>query len=319
MYLELEQLLEQLSACTSKILWKYYYKENDLILTEAYPCLSGEGEPENIVIALNQLTTLQQPVHRHESFVINYLCSGCAVIDTAHEQLVMQPGDVYVSQPHTPYSCRAQHSDVPSQLISVFIRKELLYRVFLPLLPDSAMLHFFIQPYSEPYSENYLMIADCAEDEMQRTFLHLLREYIQQPLFYVQLLECTLVTYLGLITRRSVQMNATHRENSLLVQDVLKYISNHCDTVTLQDAARTFNYNTNYFSSLIRRETNQCFSQLVRNCRLQKAQNLLYMSDLPVTKISKLTGYSHPSNFYKVFKSEYGVSPAEFRRTCRPA
>jgi signal transduction histidine kinase/DNA-binding response OmpR family regulator len=54
-------------------------------------------------------------------------------------------------------------------------------------------------------------------------------------------------------------------------------------------------------------------NQLIRQIRLQKAQELLSTTDDTISTISMDCGFSDPSYFAKVFKQEFGVSPQEWR------
>ena len=47
--------------------------------------------------------------------------------------------------------------------------------------------------------------------------------------------------------------------------------------------------------------------------RLEKAAGLLLESDLNVSQIAMLVGYSKPSNFAAAFKKKYGVIPKNYK------
>ena len=49
--------------------------------------------------------------------------------------------------------------------------------------------------------------------------------------------------------------------------------------------------------------------------RLQEAARLIRGGDDPVTKIAYRVGFKDPSHFTRRFKSRFGVSPNEFRRS----
>ena len=52
----------------------------------------------------------------------------------------------------------------------------------------------------------------------------------------------------------------------------------------------------------------------LENLRLEKASGLLSKTKLSVKEISEACGFSHPSHFGKVFRVQFGMPPAEWRR-----
>ena len=58
--------------------------------------------------------------------------------------------------------------------------------------------------------------------------------------------------------------------------------------------------------------TDNSASDLIRNLRLKKAAELLKEGELNVTQISYEIGISSLSNFAKIFKEKYGVTPSEY-------
>jgi AraC-like DNA-binding protein len=53
--------------------------------------------------------------------------------------------------------------------------------------------------------------------------------------------------------------------------------------------------------------------ELIRNTRMQLAAKYLKETELPVSEIAYMTGFSSPSYFTKTFKSFFDQSPTEMR------
>ena len=53
--------------------------------------------------------------------------------------------------------------------------------------------------------------------------------------------------------------------------------------------------------------------QFVRSLKMTKAANLLTTTDQSVSEIANQVGYSNSSNFCRIFKKVYGLTPFEFR------
>ena len=51
----------------------------------------------------------------------------------------------------------------------------------------------------------------------------------------------------------------------------------------------------------------------IRRLRCQEAAQMLKKTDLPIQEISFYVGYPDNNYFVKVFRSEYGVTPTDYR------
>ena len=97
-----------------------------------------------------------------------------------------------------------------------------------------------------------------------------------------------------------------------LSSQIIKYIGENDATVTLQEVATKFSYHPNYISALLKKEIGKSFSQVLLEKRMEHALVLLQGTNLRVDSISRMLGYSSPSNFHKAFKSYYGKTPREY-------
>ncbi len=57
-----------------------------------------------------------------------------------------------------------------------------------------------------------------------------------------------------------------------------------------------------------------CVSQFMIDRKLQHAYELILNSDMSISEISSIAGYSYPQHFSKAFKKHYGKSPSKLRR-----
>ncbi len=100
-------------------------------------------------------------------------------------------------------------------------------------------------------------------------------------------------------------------ENSIVF--ILKYIETHYNTLTLQELADFFNYSEKQLTRILKNYTGQTFSALVQSMRLSRAAELLKQPSIPISEIMETIGYSNTTHFYKIFKSKFGMTPAEYR------
>ena len=103
-------------------------------------------------------------------------------------------------------------------------------------------------------------------------------------------------------------------ERQELLDALLVYIENHLqDRITLADTARRFLVSESSVNQLFRKRMKVSFYRFVTQRRLIAAKVLL-QDGLPAEQISAQVGFGDYSSFYRAFKREYGISPAEYRR-----
>ncbi|WMC94147.1 response regulator transcription factor [Kineothrix sp. MB12-C1] len=100
-----------------------------------------------------------------------------------------------------------------------------------------------------------------------------------------------------------------------LVQTVKDYVDKeYCSNgISLDSVAEHVKKNSAYLSKRFKRETGYNFSDYITQKRMEKSKELLMDPALKIYHIAELTGYADVSNFIKVFRKYYGVSPNEYR------
>jgi two-component system response regulator YesN len=68
-----------------------------------------------------------------------------------------------------------------------------------------------------------------------------------------------------------------------------------------------------YVSNLFKQEAGENFSNYVLRLRMERAVSLLKHKDLKISQIAQEVGYQKPQYFIKLFKSQYGRTPQEFK------
>lgn len=129
------------------------------------------------------------------------------------------------------------------------------------------------------------------------------------------------ILQLGETLASSLAESASHEiyaGASPIVRQVILYIHAHYrENIHLRSAAADAHVNPTYLSTLFKQEMQIAFSAYLNQVRLKQAELLLKTTNLPVTEICINCGFSSPSYFTKLFKSEYGITPKEYRYGCQ--
>lgn len=93
------------------------------------------------------------------------------------------------------------------------------------------------------------------------------------------------------------------------------YISTHyMEQITLNDLASILNLSRTYLSTLFKGEMGISFVNYLINFRLNRAIEIMYEKDLPFSTISEMVGYPNYTQFSKIFKKRYGLSPKQYKK-----
>lgn len=98
---------------------------------------------------------------------------------------------------------------------------------------------------------------------------------------------------------------------------VLDYINHHYqEKLTIETLAQIAHFSAYHFHRIFHSMTGETVNVHIRNLRLSKsAYKLLYCTQLPVVDIALICGFSSQSDFSRSFKSFYGISPTQYRRS----
>lgn len=107
--------------------------------------------------------------------------------------------------------------------------------------------------------------------------------------------------------------NTKTRELARKIRTIVdeEYMSN---SISLEYIAEKVHKNTAYISKIFKDEFECNFSAYVTGKRLEKSRLLLENAELKIYEISQQLGWADVSNYIKVFKKKYGMSPDEYRK-----
>jgi len=88
-----------------------------------------------------------------------------------------------------------------------------------------------------------------------------------------------------------------------MISSICKFIQDNYDSdLSLKSVADKFFLNPTYLSKRFKEKKKISFSRFVEMVRIEKAKELLQMTDMSITDIAQKTGYDDPNYFSRVFK-----------------
>lgn len=99
------------------------------------------------------------------------------------------------------------------------------------------------------------------------------------------------------------------------ITKALLYVAEHMrDDITLHKLSTLSGYNTQYFVRLFRECTGLTPHQYIINYRLKEAIKL-FKTDISLSQIANLTGFSDIKTFSRCFKQHFSLSPSMYRKS----
>ena len=253
-------------------------------------------------------------LHSHDFVEIDFAAEGSFRLhfeDEVHEfregaVCLIAPGskhDIEITDESTVYTFMLRRSTFEATFFSLLSRDDalsLFFRNILQQKQDPNYLMFQLQSVGfcrglteramlecfsvDPYANT------CAVSMMHLIFASFLRDAGDAPQFY-------------------------HYRMGRDFSAILHYIRHHYQTLTLTQLAEQFHYSKPHLCTLIRQNTGVSFTELLKQIRMTRARDYLLNTELPVQDIAEIVGYNSPDHFSRVFRSTYGCSPQEYRKT----
>lgn len=148
---------------------------------------------------------------------------------------------------------------------------------------------------TKPFNVDFLKIS------VKRLILRkeILKDYFASPLSAFDLVEGKL----------------THKEDQGFLQQVLDIINNNLleENMSTQFVAEKLNISTRHLYRKINDICDKSIAEMIKDCKLHVAQNLLLNTKLTIDEIAYKSGFANRATFYKVFAERFNATPKEFR------
>ncbi len=314
----LESAIEKLGNDFDHIDWQYLKVEpgSKREKTQLWP---GNAD-EDVMICVYKGKEFLETFHRQEFFFFNFAYTGdySALSYLSNNRVTIKEGECYIGQPYAGYAIH-DRSDEEKIIVGVLIRTEAFFNTFFHVLSsDKNLFRFFLNPQMDEFSEEYIRLHFEDPESVRKLLDLMIVEYANQREDTQEVLQ-PLTLALLMQVARDYKKTTTQEEKQSLAEQVVTYIGENYDHVTLQGLAKHFNYHPNYLSSLLSKELGKTFSELLLEQRMERAVSLLKGTNLPITEIAAMLGYSNHSNFYKAFREYYHMTPREYIESLKKA
>lgn len=261
------------------------------------------------------------PAHTHNYIEVIYMCRGQLTHIIDGTTIVLKEGELlFLNQHAVQEILPAGKDDIAVNFIilpgffdiafQMMGEEENLLRNFIVgCLCDDTSYHKFL----------YFQVADVLP--VQNLIENMVWTLLNKQLYKRSINQTTmglLLLHLMHYTER-IQMNSDSEEafEQQIAMQVLGYIEEHYREASLTELSEWMGYDIYWLSRMIRRITGRTYKELLQVKRLNQAAFLLQNTNLSVANVCAAVGYDNTSYFHRIFKEYYGITPRDYRMSCK--
>ncbi|MBS4200509.1 helix-turn-helix transcriptional regulator [Bacillus sp. FJAT-49732] len=253
-------------------------------------------------------THFDNPLHKHSFFEICYVIDGEGFYVDQGVENRLTKGTLFLSRPEIWHQIKSQ-----TGLDLIFVAFEII---------ESESSDIAIQQYHELiHTENYIHKADDQTPAihlwhsllLQSNYHQTFRAEVNAALAYSLLVSLSQT----FIKKEDRNVPLLERGASYLHRAKLYIKDNLSQPLQLNDLASYLHISSRHLSRLFSTELGESCTSYIKNERIKKATELLSTTDLSVKEVADETGFASVHYFTRVFKTEVGEPPGEFRKKYR--
>ena len=244
--------------------------------------------------------------HYHENYEFYFLISGKCEYHFSTMIHTLNPGDVIVTEPY-----------VPHRVIYDLYQEE--NKRFLFNVHPKHLLKYYSAEVVDSFFKNINMVSkfslDKADCDMLMKFskeLDFEERKNDGRLSYIPMGNILSVISKYHNADADIKSKSTKSPH---IDRIIDYMNTHIDShITLDILEKELYISKKTINDLFKKNFNMTPSAYLSKLRIQNAIFLLAKSNYSVAKISTLCGFSTNFYFSKIFKSNTGYTPSEFRK-----
>lgn len=254
------------------------------------------------------------PLHWQDSMEIIYIKEGTGSVQIDLEAFTAEPGDIFLVLPRHLHGLKR------------IARKRMDYEniIFDMGFLESSSIDICSQKYLNPLNQGRLRLPVCIrKDHPQYLPLSACLDAADRlcalrPNGYELGVKGQLMTLFSILFQEASDQEDRGIEDRNLqkLKTVLSRIEADYDKrLSVDDMAAECGYSTSHFMRWFKEAAGIGFSGYLIEYRLEKAAYALCNSDTTILEISEQTGFENLSNFYRLFKKRYEMTPNQFRKS----
>ena len=262
-------------------------------------------------------TSWSMTVNRHEHFEMVYIKKGTAVFQIEGMDVNMTPHSIIIIKPG-----RAHKFIVKSEICE-FIVLSFTFKTGKNELDSHVSLNDFMEYIEDEATGDYLYMTLSKKNDIIHVMNRILRERMKYQV-WGDFLSCLLIIELFVLLSRTLkqewEQSAKNRNLKLheLLNIAKEYIDNNYDKdLTLTQVAKYIYLSDSYFAHSFKDKFGISPKSYILKVRIEAAKEYLQNTDIKVSEIAKLVGFSSQQRFNDIFRKYENLTPLNYRQKCK--
>lgn len=254
-------------------------------------------------------------IHEHEFYEIIYVYKGkCKNRIENIGDTIYSEGDVCIIPPKTKHSIGVFDDSI---IINIAIKSSSFHSTFFELFTGKNELSkFFSHILYSNTEDNYLIFKTNSNPIIRSIVEDIFIEFNNKGKYYNTILNSYIIRFWAMLLRyheNDICSFFNTNTNQVITLQILNYLHDNFKDVTLNSVASHFGYSVPHLSKILKDSTNKSFTNIIKGIKLEKACKLLKETNLSISTICDIIGYSNPEHFSRLFKKEFSISPGKYR------
>lgn len=225
----------------------------------------------------------------HKHMELLYVLSGNVKITIDNECRLLGPGEISISFPYAIHSY--DHAPDATVLLVLFS-------------PDAAGV---FEEKLVGYKPKSPFITD------NRDILPLIEKVTEYSVVNENMATAYLTAAIGEIIQ-SLSLVKVQKNDVNTIQQILSYCSeNYKKNISIKDVADALFISESYVTKVFSVKLGCAFRKYINELRISEAKKLLRKKDMRITDVMYECGYNNQSSFNRIFLSEQGVTPRQYK------
>jgi AraC family transcriptional regulator len=158
--------------------------------------------------------------------------------------------------------------------------------------------------------------ASCRTEKTNFLGNRIYQEFCRMDAFSLLSIEGLILELLAEASRSKIGADDKNIPNWLLeTEEFLR--GNFTESVTIEEISKIADVHPVHLSRVFRRKFGCTIGEYVRRLRVELAAKQIASTEIPLSEIAQATGFADQSHLHKIFKSEFGLTPVEYRKLNR--